>query len=96
MNDFRGLAWMPVHKSECLDYANAQLLLIGEGAGRFGGGAVDAPDGQKGEDAEEELERLEGEDGVRVEALNGDDAVFKDLHVRKGEYFPDEVKTTWA
>jgi hypothetical protein len=96
MNDFRGLAWMPVHKSEYLDYANAQLLLIGEGAGRFGGGAVDAPDGQKGEDAEKELERLEGEDEVRVEALNGDDAVFEDLHVRKGEYFPDEVKTTWA
>jgi uroporphyrinogen-III synthase len=93
MDDFRGLAWMPVHKSEYLDYPNAQILLIGEGADRFGGGAVDKPEGEKGESPEKELERLEEEDAERVENLDGEDAVFKDLHLRKSEY--SELKTTW-
>lgn len=89
MSDFRGLAWMPIHKSQYLDYANAQLLLIGESPEKFSGGEQS----EKKESPEKELERLEGEDEIRVDALHGEDAVFKDLHISKGEY--QELKTTW-
>jgi hypothetical protein len=91
MNAFGGLAWMPVKKSEYLDYPNAQLLLIGEGQKKFSNavGGVD----DKGSNPEEELEKFEDEDQIRVEALNGEDAVFADLHISKDEY--SDVTTTW-
>jgi hypothetical protein len=91
MNDFGGLAWMPVHKSEYLDYPNAQLLLIGEGQDKFGS-ALEGVDDKK-DDPEQELEKLEDEDQIRVQALHNEDAVFEDLHIKKGDY--PEVKTTW-
>jgi hypothetical protein len=91
MDDFRGLAWMPVHKSEYLDYPNAQLLLVGEHHGKFGS-AVEGVDDQK-ESPEEEIEKLEDEDQVRVEKLDEEGTVYQDLHVRKEEY--PEVSTTW-
>ena len=80
---------MPVHKAEYLDYPNAQLLLIGESAEKFSG----EEKSDKKETAEEELETLQEEDQARVAALHGEDAVFEDLHIRKGDY--PKVKTTW-
>jgi hypothetical protein len=73
MDDFRGLSWMPVQKSKYLDYPNAQILLIGEGQDKFGA-AVEQTEGDKKEDKEtpqEELEKLEDEDQLRVEHLHG-------------------------
>lgn len=82
---------MPVHKSEYLDYPNAQILLIGEHQDKLGSAGEGVEDGK--ESPEKELETLEAEDQVRVEALHGEDAVFADLHIRKADY--PEVKTTW-
>ena len=63
---------MPVHPKH-LDYANAQLLLIGESFDDSH--ALDATSkDEKSDDKEtpqEELEKLEGEDEMRVEHLKG-------------------------
>lgn len=74
IDDFRGLAWMPIHKAEYLDYPNAQILLIGERQDKFGK-ALEATDKDKKDDskesAEEELEKLEDEDQIRIDHLHG-------------------------
>ncbi|KAE9977465.1 hypothetical protein EG328_002051 [Venturia inaequalis] len=96
IDDFRGLAWMPIHKAEYLDYPNAQILLIGEGQDKFGK-ALEATDKDKKDDnkesAEEELEKLEDEDQIRINHLHGEDSVFDDLHISKKDY--PSSKTTW-
>jgi hypothetical protein len=75
IDDFRGLAWMPIHKAEYLNYPNAQLLLIGESQDKFSK-AVEASEKDKKDDnkgsAEEELEKLEDEDQIRIEHLHGE------------------------
>lgn len=69
MDDFRDLRWMPL-KPEVLDYANAQVLLIGEDAEKaLEGLPRDEREGKDG--VKEEMERLEGEDEVRVRHLKG-------------------------
>jgi hypothetical protein len=108
MSDFRDLRWMPL-KPEILDYANAQVLLIGEDVNKaLEGLPRDERDGK--EEPKEEMEKLEGEDEVRVKHLKGefgcfardwasvltrtgDDAIFKDLGISKNEY--PKVPTTW-
>jgi hypothetical protein len=73
IDGFRGLSWMPIHESKYLDYPNAQILLIGEGQDKFGA-AVEATEADKKKDKEtpqEELEKLENEDQLRVEHLHG-------------------------
>ncbi|KIW05782.1 uncharacterized protein PV09_03637 [Verruconis gallopava] len=93
MDDFKGLAWMPVRKPEYLDYPNAQLLLIGEGHDKLDK-AVEGSERETGKESlGQELEKLENEDQIRVDRLDGEDAVFKDLHVGKEQY--SAVKTTW-
>lgn len=95
LSDFDGRAWMPLQKAEYLDYANAQMLLIGESEEKFEA-ALEPTDKHRHREKEtpkEELERLEDEDQIRVEHLHGDETVFDDLHVSKREY-PD-VMTTW-
>lgn len=73
MDDFRGRGWMPV-KPRHLDYEKAQLILIGEAHGDLGK-AVQAEDkdeqNEKIETPSEEMEKLEGEDSQRVQALRG-------------------------
>ena len=67
--EFRGLAWSEV-KPKYLDYANTQILLIGEPTDK----AVEATTKDKKHDKDtpkEELERLEHEDELRVEHLRG-------------------------
>lgn len=75
IDDFRGLAWMPIHKAEYLDYPNAQVLLIGESEDKFGK-ALEAPEKDKKdnnkESAQEELEKLEDEDQIRIDHLHGE------------------------
>jgi uroporphyrinogen-III synthase len=95
LSDFDGRAWMPLQKAEYLDYANAQMLLIGESEEKFEG-ALEPTDKDRHlekETPKEELEKLEDEDQIRVEHLHGDEMVFDDLHISKREY-PD-MMTTW-
>lgn len=95
LEEFGDLRWIPVHNSQYLNYANAQFLLIGEGEDRFSKALEPTDkDRQEGkETAEEELEKLEDEDQIHVEQMDGDAAVFQDLHIDRSEY-PD-VLTTW-
>ncbi|WPH00446.1 Hypothetical protein R9X50_00327500 [Acrodontium crateriforme] len=92
--EFRGRGWMPVHPKH-LDYVNAQILLIGENfedSSNLDAAPKDEKDENK-ETPEEELEKLEGEDEVRVEHLNGDDTIFADLGISSKDY--PSVMTTW-
>lgn len=69
IEEFRGLAWSEV-KPNYLDYANAQILLIGENTDK----GVEATTKDQKHDKEapkEELDRLEHEDELRVEHLHG-------------------------
>ena len=93
LEEFHDLRWVPVRKAEYLNYANAQFLLIGNSGDRLNK-ALEPTDKEGGkETAEEELEKLEGEDQIRVEHMDDDAAVFEDLHIDKSKY-PD-VLTTW-
>jgi hypothetical protein len=71
MDEFRGRRWMPLLPKH-LDYPSAQLLLIGESRGL--GQATEALDRDQRHDKEtplEEMEKLEGEDEIRVKHLKG-------------------------
>ena len=72
MEEFRNLRWMPLQPKH-LDYENAQFLLIGEGYGDFGK-ALEPAEEEQGDEKEtprEELEKLEDEDGNRIQHLKG-------------------------
>ncbi|KAK5137980.1 hypothetical protein LTR08_005777 [Meristemomyces frigidus] len=90
MEEFGNLGWLPT-TPEHLNYPNAQILLIGESSG------LDALDGDKKDGAKEtaleEIEKLEHEDELRVEHMQGDDTVFVDLGISKKDY--PKVMTTW-
>lgn len=108
LDEFRSLRWCPL-QPKFLDYENCQFLLIGESSG------IDKalePQGQDsngvGEKMKEEMEKLEGEDEIRIKHLKGktskisielsltraigDDAIFADLGVSKKDY---NLQTTW-
>lgn len=94
IDEFGGRGWMPVQPKH-LDYNNAQILLIGESyedSHALDATAKDEKSSQK-ETPAEELEKLEGEDELRVEHLRGDDSVFDDLHISSKDY--PSVPTTW-
>ncbi|KAJ4347004.1 uncharacterized protein N0V89_010938 [Didymosphaeria variabile] len=91
IEEFRGLAWSEV-KPKYLDYANTQILLIGEHTDK----AVEATKKDQKHDKntpKEELEKLEHEDELRVEHLHGNDSIFDDLDISRKEY--SQVPTTW-
>ncbi|KAH7081841.1 tetrapyrrole biosynthesis, uroporphyrinogen III synthase [Paraphoma chrysanthemicola] len=91
IEEFRGLAWSEV-KPKYLDHEYCQILLIGE---RLEKGVEPTTKDQKHdkETPQEELEKLEHEDELRVQHLNGDDSVFDDLKISKKDY--PTVPTTW-
>jgi hypothetical protein len=69
MEEFRDLRWMPL-QPKLLDYVNTQFLLIGESVEKATEGLP--RDEKQGKDGVlEEMERLEGEDEVRVRHLKG-------------------------
>jgi len=88
--EFRGLRWMPAQPKH-LEYANAQMLLIGEGHGDVEKAGEKQEEGK--ESVVEEMEKLEEEDTERVQGLKGDDAVFKDLKISHEEY--PKLQTSW-
>ncbi|KAF2819523.1 tetrapyrrole biosynthesis, uroporphyrinogen III synthase [Ophiobolus disseminans] len=91
IEEFRGLAWSEV-KPKYLDHEYCQILLIGE---HLESGVEPTKKDQKHdkETPQEELEKLEHEDELRVKHLNGDDSVFDDLKLSKKDY--PKVPTTW-
>lgn len=94
IEEFAGRGWMPAEPKH-LDYANAQMLLIGEdfeSSSNLEPTEKDAKSEEK-ETPLEELEKLEEEDEHRVEALKGDDTIFADLGISSKEY--PKVMTTW-
>lgn len=71
IDKFRDLRWMPL-EPELLDYKNTQFLLIGESGGIDSALEQLPRDEKKGfDEPKEEMERLEGEDEIRVKHLKG-------------------------
>jgi hypothetical protein len=93
-DEFRGRGWMPAQPKH-LDYANAQVLLIGEDFDSSNNLEPAVKDEKKDnkETPQEELEKLEEEDEHRVHNLRGDDTVFADLGISSKDY--PKVLTTW-
>lgn len=91
--EFGGRGWMPPEPKH-LDYANAQILLIGENfdnSNNLEANPKDQKDEQK-ETPEEELIKLEDEDEERIKNMKGDATVFTDLGISQKEY---GLMTTW-
>ncbi|EMC96042.1 hypothetical protein BAUCODRAFT_34808 [Baudoinia panamericana UAMH 10762] len=89
MDEFGSRGWLPTRPAH-LNYANGQILLIGESSG-IDAIKEDTKDGQQ--TAEEELEKLEHEDDLRIEHLAGDETIFADLGISSKDY--PKVKSTW-
>lgn len=72
MNEFRSLRWAPL-KPDHLNYESCQFLMIGEGENGLEKATEAQKDDTKNDKVEpkEELEKLEGEDEIRVEHLKG-------------------------
>ncbi|WYZ45001.1 hypothetical protein EsH8_VIII_000317 [Colletotrichum jinshuiense] len=93
--EFRDLRWMP-SKPEHLDFAHAQILMIGESSGidkAVEPRKKDVKDGK--DDPREVLEEIEDEDTKRMEHLAGDDSasIFADLQARAKDY--PKLQTTF-
>ncbi|KAJ9646911.1 hypothetical protein H2204_000603 [Knufia peltigerae] len=93
LDEFRNLRWKPL-EPKFLDYVNTQFLLIGE-SHHYDKATEGRPsDEREGNGVpEEEIEKLEGEDEIRIKHLKGDDSVFVDLGVAAKD-FP-KLPTTW-
>ena len=71
MDEFRNLRWMPAQPKH-LDFPNAQLLIIGESSGLDKATEAMPKDTKKDKETPlEEMEKLEGEDAIRVKDLKG-------------------------
>jgi hypothetical protein len=76
VDEFRDLRWMPL-QPKLLDYVNTQFLLIGESGGVDKALEGLPRDEKKGMDApKDEMEKLEGEDEIRVKHLQGEQDFF--------------------
>jgi hypothetical protein len=94
MEEFRNLRWMPLQPG-LLDYEGAQMLFMGEDYGKLGK-AVEVPDGAEEPGKEtplEELEKLEGEEEIRVHHLKDDDPIFEDLALSSKEH--KGIQSSW-
>ncbi|KAI1609005.1 hypothetical protein EDD37DRAFT_639136 [Exophiala viscosa] len=91
LDEFRSLRWKPL-EPKLLDYDNAQFLLIGESADKA---LEQRPKDEREGNAppQEEMEKLEDEDEIRIKHLKGDDSVFVDLGITAKD-FP-KVPSTW-
>ena len=93
MDEFRNLRWMPAQPRH-LDYANAQLLIIGESSGIEKATEQLPRDEKNDKDTPlEEMDKLEHEDQIRVKHLKGDDTVFADLGLTSKDL--PKFLTTW-
>lgn len=98
LDKFNNLRWVPA-QPEFMDYARAQILLIGdktefgkEVEGGEGEAADDDDDDGAGDDAGDDavgvLNELESDDVERMKHLSADeaDAIYEDLHSRALEH----------
>ncbi|KAI9654595.1 MAG: hypothetical protein M1831_005356 [Alyxoria varia] len=92
--EFEGRRWVPLAPKH-LDYPSAQFLLIGEGVGELRGAVEQTTRDAKHEKETPagEMERLEGEDEVRANKLEGADAIFADLGLSRNDY--PNLKVSW-
>ncbi|OLN81292.1 hypothetical protein CCHL11_10008 [Colletotrichum chlorophyti] len=93
--EFGDLRWSP-SKPEHLDYANAQILLIGESSGIEKAVEPRKSDVKEGkEEPKKVLEEIEDEDTKRMQHLAGDDSasIFADLQARAKDY--PKLQTTF-
>ncbi|KAK2063133.1 hypothetical protein LY76DRAFT_535488 [Colletotrichum caudatum] len=94
-DQFRDLRWMPT-KPEHLDYANSQVLMIGESSGIEKAVEPKGKDVKAGKDKPEDvLQEIEDEDSKRMEHLSGDESasIFTDLQARAKDY--PKLQTTF-
>ncbi|KAK2030003.1 hypothetical protein LX32DRAFT_587435 [Colletotrichum zoysiae] len=94
-DQFRDLRWMPT-KPEHLDYANSQVLMIGESSGIEKAVEPKEKDDKAGKDKPEDvLREIEDEDTKRMEHLSGDESasIFADLQARAKDY--PKLQTTF-
>lgn len=90
---FGDLRWVPL-EPEFIEYPNAQFLMIGEAQDTLGKAAT--AEGAKlphEEEPGQELEQMERENERRVEALQGDQSIYRDLGLDAKKY--TSVPTTW-
>jgi hypothetical protein len=93
LEKFGDLRWVPL-KPEFLDYPNSQFLMIGEAQNDLGKAATSQGEKQPHEEEPgEELEKLEGENEDRIDALQGDATVYQDLGFDAKSY--PKLPTTW-
>ena len=85
---------MPL-QPKLLDYENTQFLLIGHGSDSLEKAAKGDNEAQNSQEETPlaEIEKLEEEDEHRVQGLDGDHAIFKDLGLTSREY--SKLQTTW-
>ena len=72
LDEFRSLRWMPLQPKH-LEYENCQFLLIGHKDNAFEKATEAQKEDDGKEDPKEEMEKLEHEDELRVQHLNGND-----------------------
>lgn len=90
---FGDLRWIPL-EPEFIEYPNAQFLMIGEAQDTLGKAATAEGDKQPHEEEPgQELEQLERENEWRVEALQGNETVYRDLGLDAQKYA--SLPTTW-
>ncbi|KZF21800.1 hypothetical protein L228DRAFT_283929 [Xylona heveae TC161] len=95
LEEFRSLRWAGL-QPKFLNYANSQILFIGESQGEIGKAGEKEPN-EEDKDKEapiEEMEKLENEDEIRTKHLKGDESVFVDLGISAKEY--SGVPSSWA
>ncbi|KAL6875089.1 hypothetical protein J3F83DRAFT_729836 [Trichoderma novae-zelandiae] len=94
--EFRDLRWIP-SRPHHLDYANSQILMIGEssGIGKALGVRDDDDEQANKEEPLEELEELEEQDLKRMQQLSGDDSasIYADLKAHAEDY--PKLQTTF-
>ncbi|KAI5296211.1 hypothetical protein KEM52_005154 [Ascosphaera acerosa] len=94
MNDYRWVPLLPEH----INYANAQIVIIGEAEDTFSSAGLTEEQselGRGGQTAADELDKLSHVDEIRVEKLHGAEAIFRDLHASKAQ-LPSGLGITWA
>ncbi|KAJ5692495.1 hypothetical protein N7462_001918 [Penicillium macrosclerotiorum] len=93
LQKFGDLRWVPL-EPEFIEYPNAQFLMIGEAHDHLGKAAT-AEDRKQPYEEEpgQELEKLQQENEQRIDALQGDLTIYKDLGLWAKQY--SAVPTTW-
>ncbi len=95
LEEFHSLRWVPTRPKH-LDYVNTQVLLVGESSGVTKALEPQEESAKEGmAEPQEEMEKLEDDDALRMEGLGRDDSerVFADLQADSSDY--PKLQTTF-